>query len=167
MKCLDNLQRPVAFISKSLSNTKRNYEIYDKEMLAIVRYLEVQRHFLEETTTKFEVWTDYKNLKYFVKVQKLNRRQARWALYLLRFNFTLKCVPGSKIEKTDSLNRRLDQKVGIEKDNEDKTLVKLEWLEVKKTEKVKVIVEGVDLLEKVKQSKIKNNKVIKAMEEIK
>jgi len=46
-------------------------------------------------------------------------------------------------------------------------LVKLEWLEVKKTEKVEVIVEGVDLLEKVKQSKIKDNKVIKTVEEIK
>ena len=46
-------------------------------------------------------------------------------------------------------------------------MVKLEWLEVKKTEKVEVIVEGVDLLEKVKQSKIKDNKVIKTVEEIK
>jgi len=41
IKCPDELWRPVAFISKSLSDTERNYEIYDKEMLAIVRYLEV------------------------------------------------------------------------------------------------------------------------------
>jgi len=67
----------VVFISKSLSNTEKNYEIYNKEILAIVRCLEVWRHFLEETTTKFEVWTDHKNLEYFMKVQKLNRRQAR------------------------------------------------------------------------------------------
>ena len=40
IKCSDDLWRPVAFISKSLSNTERNYEIHDKEMLAIVRYLE-------------------------------------------------------------------------------------------------------------------------------
>ena len=40
IKCSDDLWRPVAFISKSLSNTERNYEIYDKKMLAIVRYLE-------------------------------------------------------------------------------------------------------------------------------
>jgi len=85
-----------------------------------------------------------------MKVQKLNRKQARWTLYLLRFNFTLKHVPGSKMEKTNSLSRKPDWEVGVEKDNEDKMLVKLEWLEVRKTEKVEVIVEEVDLLEKVK-----------------
>ena len=102
-----------------------------------------------------------------MKVQKLNRRQARQTLYLLRFNFMLKHVLGSKMGKVDSLSRRLDWEVGVKKDNKDKTLVKPEWLEVKKTEKVEVIVEGVDLLEKVKQSKIKDNKVIKTVEEIK
>jgi len=61
-----------------------------------------------------------------MKVQKLNKRQARWALYLSRFDFTLKHVLGSKIEKVDSLSRRLDWKVGVERDNEDKILVKLE-----------------------------------------
>ena len=116
---------------------------------------------------KFKIWTDHKNLKYFIKVQKLNKRQARWALYLSRFNFTLKHIPGSKMEKADSLSKRLDQEVGIEKDNEDEKLVKPEWLEVKKIEKVEVIVERVDLLEKVKQSKVKDDEVIKVVEEIK
>ena len=102
-----------------------------------------------------------------MKVQKLNRRQARCALYLSRFDFTLKHVPGSKIEKADSLSRRPDWEIGVERDNEDKTLVKPEWLEVRKTEKVEVIVEGVDLLEKVKQSKVKDDEVIKGVEEIK
>jgi len=41
IKCSDKKWRPVTFISKSLSNTKRNYEIYDKEMLAVIRCLEV------------------------------------------------------------------------------------------------------------------------------
>jgi len=72
MKCSDNLWRPVAFISKSLSNTKRNYEIHNKEMLVVIRCLEVWRYFLEGTTVKFKIWTDHKNLKYFMKVQKLN-----------------------------------------------------------------------------------------------
>jgi len=68
MKCSNNLWRPVAFISKSLSNTERNYKIHDKEMLAVIRCLESWRHFLEETAVKFEVWTDHKNLEY-VKVE--------------------------------------------------------------------------------------------------
>ena len=167
IKCSNELWRPVTFISKSLSDTERNYKIHNKKMLAVVKCLEAWRYFLEETTIKFEIWIDHKNLEYFIKVQKLNRRQARWALYLSRFDFTLKHVLESKMGKVDSLSRRLDQEVGVERDNEDETLVKPEWLEVRKMERVKVIVEGVDLLEKVRQSKVKNNKVVRAVEEMK
>jgi len=46
-------------------------------------------------------------------------------------------------------------------------LVKSEWLEIRKTKRVEVIVEGVDLLEKVRKSKVKDNEVVKAVEEIK
>ena len=87
MECKDGLWRPVAFLSKLLNETERNYEIHDKEMLAIVRGLEAWRHLLEGAQYKFEIWTDHKNLEYFMKAQKLNRRQARWALYLSRFDF--------------------------------------------------------------------------------
>ena len=108
MKYSDELWRLVIFIFKSLSDTKRNYEIHDKKMLAVVRCLEAQRYFLERMTMKFEIWTDHKNFEYFIKVQKLNRKQARQTLYLSRFNFTLKHVIGSKIGKADSLSKRLD-----------------------------------------------------------
>jgi len=77
MKCSDELWRPVTFISKSLSDTEKNYEIHDKEMLVVVRCLEAWRHFLKGMTMKFEIWTDHKNLEYFMKAQKLNKRQAR------------------------------------------------------------------------------------------
>ena len=77
MECEDGLWRPVAFLSKSLNETERNYEIHDKEMLAIIRGLEAWRHLLEGAQSKFKIWTDHKNLEYFMKVQKLNRRQAR------------------------------------------------------------------------------------------
>jgi len=108
MKCSDGKWRPIAFISKSLSDMKRNYKIYDKEILAVVRCLEAWKYFLEEAVVKFEIWTDHKNLKYFMKAQKLNQRQVRWALYLSRFDFTLKHVPESNMGKADSLSRRLD-----------------------------------------------------------
>ena len=55
IKFSDQMWRPVAFISKSLSDTERNYEIYNKEILAIVRCLEVQRYFLEGVVVKFEI----------------------------------------------------------------------------------------------------------------
>jgi len=66
---------------------------------------------LEEAKFKFEVWTDHKNLEYFMKMQKLNRRQVHWALYLSRFNFTLKHVSETKMGKADELSKRLDWKV--------------------------------------------------------
>ena len=79
----------------------------------------------------------------------------------------LKHVPGSRIGKADSLSRRPDQEVGIERDNENKILVKPKQLETRRTEKIEIIIEGVDLLEKVKQSKVKNDKVVKAVEKMK
>ena len=79
----------------------------------------------------------------------------------------LKHVPESKMGKVNSLSRRPDWEIGVEKDNEDKILVKPEWLEVRKMKKIEVIVKEVDLLEKVKQSRVKDNEVIKAVEEIK
>ena len=167
IKCSNEMWRSVAFILKSLSNTERNYKIHDKEMLAVVRYLEAWRHFLEGAVVKFKIWTDHKNLEYFMKAQKLNWRQARQALYLSRFNLTLKHILRSKMGKADSLSRRLDWEVGVEKDNEDETFVKPEWLEVKKTKVVEIRVDRVDLLGKVKQSKVKDNKVVKAVEEMK
>ena len=55
----------------------------------------------------------------------------------------------------------------MERDNKDKTLVKKEWLENRRTEKVEVIVEGVDLLEKIKQLRVRDDEVVKTVEEMK
>ena len=76
MESEDRRQRLVAYLSKLLNETKRNYEIHNKEILAVIRGLENWRHLLKDAKFKFEVWTDYKNLEYFMKVQKLNQKQA-------------------------------------------------------------------------------------------
>ena len=98
----------MAYLSKSLNETERNYEIHNKEMLAIIRELEAWRHLLEGVQFKFEIWTDHKNLEYFMKVQKLNCRQAQWVLYLSRFDFILKHVLETKMGKADGLSRQPD-----------------------------------------------------------
>ena len=67
IECEDGRWRLVAYLSKSLNETERNYEIHDKEMLAVIRRLEAWRHLLEGAKFKFEVWTDHKNLEYFMK----------------------------------------------------------------------------------------------------
>ena len=81
---------------------------------------------MEGARLKFEIWMDHKNLEYFISSQNLNRRQVRWALYLSRFNFMLKHVPGSKMGKADRLSRRSDWKKGREGDNKERTLLKPE-----------------------------------------
>jgi len=67
----------VAFFSKSLDIYKRNYEIYDKELLAIIRGLEEYHHHLEGHLHKIEIWSDHQNPTFFRTAQKLTRRQAR------------------------------------------------------------------------------------------
>jgi len=126
MRCEDDKWRLVAFISKLLNEAERNYEIHNREMLAIIQCLEEWRHLLEGAQTKFEIWSDYKNLEYFMSSQKLNRRQAKWTLYLSRFDFILKHVPESSMGRANSLSRHLDWQVGIKRDNKDRVLVKKE-----------------------------------------
>ena len=74
---------------------------------------------------------------------------------------------GSKIGKADGLSRRLDWEVGVERDNEEQTLVKKEWLEAKRIRIMEVVIEGVDLLDKVRKCEAKDDKIVKAMEEMK
>jgi len=77
-------------------------------MLVVIRCLEVWRYYLEGVKLKFEIWTDHKNLQYFMTNQKLNHRQAKWTLYLSQFNFALKYIPGKSMGKADRLSRRPD-----------------------------------------------------------
>jgi hypothetical protein len=109
---------PIAFLSKVLNPVERNYEIHDTKMLAIIRGLEEWRHYLEGASHPAEIWTDHKNLEYFRVAQKLNRRQARWSLYLSRFDFTLHHKPGRSMGKPDALSRRANHGSGKgDKDN--------------------------------------------------
>jgi len=112
----------MAFYSKSLSLVEWNYEIHDKEMLAIIYALEEWRHFLEGAQHPVEIWTDHKNLEYFMTAKKLNRHQARWSLYLARFDFKLIHRPGRSMGKPDALSWRPDHGKGAS-DNEDVVLL--------------------------------------------
>src|SRR5215475_2256717 len=131
----DGKWHPVAFLSKSLSAIEHNYDIHDKEMLAIVRALEEWRHFLKGARHKFEIWTDHKNLEYFMAEKKLNRRQARWSLYLAWFDFALHHRPGKSMGKADALSRRADHGDGGG-DNDNIVLLRAEMFAVRALEGV-------------------------------
>src|SRR5271156_6318183 len=108
----DGNWHPVTFLSKSLSLVEHKYEIHDKEMLAVVCALEEWRHFLEGVEHQFEVWTDHKNLEYFMTAKKLNRHQARWSLLLARYDFCMHHRPGKSMGKSDALSRCSDHSSG-------------------------------------------------------
>jgi len=94
--------------------------------------------------------------------QKLNQRQAKWALYLSQFNFTLKHVPGKSIGKADGLSRRLDWQEGVERDNENQKLIKPEWIR-----EAEILVEEGNLKERIKKVQEGDEKIVKAVEELK
>ena len=79
-------RHPCAFISKTFSPAERNYEIYDRELLAIIRALEEWRHYIQGSPHTTIVFSDHKNLTYFQDARKLNQRQSQWSLYLSEFD---------------------------------------------------------------------------------
>lgn len=100
--------RPVAFYSKKMSPQECNYEIYDKELLAIVRALEEWRPELASTdpSRPIQIFTDHRSLEYFMTTKQLNRRQARWNEEISEFPFQIAYRPGKQNTKADSLTRR-------------------------------------------------------------
>src|SRR5713101_680582 len=118
----DNLWHPIAFMSKSFIEAKCNYNIYDRELLAIICALEEWCHYLEGSPHTIEILSDHKNLEIFKEACKLTHRQARWALFLTRFDFTITHVPGKSMGKSDVLSQHPDHDTG-DNDNEEQILL--------------------------------------------
>ncbi|KAI0995439.1 Transposon Tf2-9 polyprotein [Podosphaera aphanis] len=115
----NGILQPVAYFSKKHSPAECNYEIYDKELLAIIRAFEEWRPELEGAAHPIAVISDHKNLEYFMSTKQLSRRQARWAEYLSRFNFVIKYRPGKQGGKPDALTRRSED---LPKEGDDRKL---------------------------------------------
>jgi transposase InsO family protein len=101
----DGKIHPVAFISKKFSPAEMNYQIYDKEMLAIVYSMKTWRCYLQGAIHTTIVFSDHMNLQYFKETNLLNRRQARWAEVLQEYNFKIVYRKGSANGKADALSR--------------------------------------------------------------
>ena len=100
-----HVYQPVAFFSKRMTPAECNYEIYDKELLAIVVALREWSSQLRGVT-EFEIITDHKNLEYFTTTRKLSERQIRWWQELSRYNFCINYRPGKNNAAADALSRR-------------------------------------------------------------
>ncbi|ROL42288.1 Transposon Tf2-6 polyprotein [Anabarilius grahami] len=124
---------PCAFFSRKLNPAEVNYDIGDRELLAVKLALEEWRHWLEGAKHSFLVLTDHKNLEYLKAAKRLNPRQARWAMFFSRFDFSISYRPGSKNVKADALSRL---HAPVEKDEEPETVLPesifvnpISWLE--------------------------------------
>ncbi|KAH6584021.1 hypothetical protein BASA61_007784 [Batrachochytrium salamandrivorans] len=100
--------RPVAFYARQMNSAERNYEIYDKELLAIVDSFKHWRHFLQGGLHPVTVLCDHKSLEYFMSTKKLTRRQARWSLELSEYDFSITHRPGKLNGRADALSRQSD-----------------------------------------------------------
>jgi len=162
----DGKWRPIAFLSRTIQVAEKNYEIYDKELLAIVEALAKWRQYLLDAAEPFEVWMDHENLEYFREPHKLNKRQAQWYLKLQDYDFTLKHIPGKTNTKVDILSRK-DQ-INMKEDNKDIQLLKDEMWTRKTTARImmlgqKVVPKEGDILKRIRKNNTREKEVTQAI----
>ncbi len=118
----DHKTHPIAYYSESFSATERNYDVYNRELLAIVKSLRQWRTYLLGSPHKITIYTDHSNLQYWKELRKINRRVAREFQELSEYDFILKHIPGTSNTRADALSRRTDHNEGKE-DNDDITVL--------------------------------------------
>ena len=112
-----------SYLSQSFSPTERNYDIYDRELLAVIQGLKTWKHYLHGSPFPVKVFTNHKNLLYFKEPHKLNRRQARWMLDISNYDLKLIHVPGKELAGPDALPWRPDLIPKENIDNDQLTLL--------------------------------------------
>jgi len=113
----ENILHPVTFHSRKYQPAEINYDIHDKELLAIVDAFKHWRRYCEGAEHPIQVFTNHHNLEYFTTTKVLNCRQARWAEELAGIDFRIHYWPGTQNGKADALSRRPEyrpEKGGIE-----------------------------------------------------
>jgi hypothetical protein len=96
------------YYSKKIILLKLNYNIYNKELLAVVTALKEWRVFLQGTIKPFIIKTDYKNLIGFLTTKELNQRQIRWAEILAKYYFKIKYIKGTDNIRVDTLSKKAE-----------------------------------------------------------
>ena len=120
---LNGDRHPCMYISKTFSPMERNYEIYDRELLAIIQALEEWRHYIQRSPHTTIILSDHKNLTYYQEARKLNWRQARWSLYFSKFDIKLVHTPGHKMILSDALSQWPDFVPEEDDDNNNLTML--------------------------------------------
>ena len=106
--CADGEIRPVAFYSRTLTAPELNYNMHDKELLAIFEAFWAWCHYFKGSGSPIDVVTDHKNLEYFSTSKVLTCRQAQWSEFLTQFHLIIRFRPGKLSAKPDALTRCWD-----------------------------------------------------------
>ena len=91
---VDKEVHPIAFHSRTFTPPELNYNVHDKELLAIFKAFKIWHHYLKGSPTPIDVVMDHKNLEYFSTTKLLTHRQVRWLEFLCQFNLTICFRPG-------------------------------------------------------------------------
>ena len=116
---------PITYYSATFTPTERNYNIYKRELLAIMKALTHWRHYLGWTKYPFTILTNHANLLYYKTPKKLNQCTAQWHADLQEYDFIIKHVPGKINTPADELSRSPNANQGQD-NNENQTLLKPE-----------------------------------------
>lgn len=163
----DDKWHPVAYRSHGMDPAQCNYEIYDKEMLAIIEALEEWRHYLEGLPSTFEIISDHKNLEYWKTAQNFTRRQARWALFLSRFDFSITHKAGTSNGCANALSRRPDHQVGNEDNNLNQVMLRPEQFRLATARRGHAaVIPDTALLRRIRTCSNKDQEVAMALEKI-
>jgi hypothetical protein len=125
----DGKKHPITYYSATATEAECNYDIYDLELLAIMKACRNWRLFLARSPHKVIIHTDHANLQYWRQPQKISQRVAREVLELSEFDIELRHIPGKSNRRVDALSRCPDYDQG-EHDNENITVL-LEKLFIK------------------------------------
>ena len=112
---------PCAFLSKTLSAAKCNYDIFNCELLAVIHALTKWKQYLQGMDHPVTVVTNHKNLSYFKQPHKLFQQQAKWMLFLQDFDLVFLTTSGSQMGPADALSCK--NKVDTSNDNQDVILL--------------------------------------------
>ena len=166
----DGVLHPVAFYSKNLAPAECNYEIYDKELLAIINGLETWKADLESTDIPIKIFTDHKSLEYFMETKKLTRRQVRWANTLADYNFKIIYTTAKKNQKADALTRTADSTPSSLDDDREKymhqTILTPDRIELDPVDPVEEEQEQEDFHSRIKRANIADEECTRIRDEV-
>ena len=106
--CADSKIHPVVFYSQTLTALELNYDMHDKELLAIFEAFWAWHHYLEGLGSPIDMVTNHKNLEYFSTSKVLTHRQAQWSEFLSQFHLIICFCPGKLGTNLDTLTRQWD-----------------------------------------------------------